>query len=77
MIPLSVPNIFENEKKYVNDCLDSGWISSKGDFVNKFEYEIQNYGKLIIAACMNGTVGLQISLILVELILMIWLLLLI
>ena len=43
MIPLSVPNIFDNEKKYVNDCLDSGWISSAGGFVNKFEHEIKNY----------------------------------
>ena len=65
MIPLSVPNIFDNEKKYVNDCLDSGWISSAGGFVNKFEHEIKNYvGSNHAVACMNGTVGLQISLIL-------------
>ena len=43
MIPLSVPNIFGNEWQYVKDCLDTGWISSAGAYVNKFEQAIQNY----------------------------------
>ena len=41
MIPLSVPNITGNEWQYVKDCLDSGWISSAGGYVNKFEEAIQ------------------------------------
>ncbi len=63
MIPLSVPNISGNEWKYVKDCLDSGWISSAGDYVNKFEQSIVKYtGSKYAIACMNGTAGLQISL---------------
>ena len=63
MIPLSIPNIFGNEWKYVKDCLDSGWISSAGDYVNKFEKSIAKYtGSKYAIACMNGTSGLQVSL---------------
>ena len=63
MIPLSVPNIGGNEWKYVKDCLDTGWISSAGAYVNKFEEAIQNYtGVKYAIACMNGTVGLEVSL---------------
>ncbi len=63
MIPLSVPNIGGNEWKYVKECLDSGWISSAGEYVNKFEEAIQSYtGVKYAIACMNGTAGLQVSL---------------
>ena len=63
MIPLSVPNIEGNEWQYVKDCLDTGWISSSGAYVNKFEEAIQNYtGVKYAIACMNGTAGLQVSL---------------
>ena len=63
MIPLSIPNLNGNEWKYVKDCLDSGWISSAGSYVNKFEEAIQNYtGVKYAIACMNGTAGLQVSL---------------
>ena len=65
MIPLSVPNISGNEWKYVKDCLDTGWISSAGEYVNKFEEAILSYtGAKYAVACMNGTAGLQVSLIL-------------
>lgn len=63
MIPLSVPNISGNEWQYVKDCLDTGWISSAGEYVTKFENAIQEYtGANHAIACMNGTVGLQIAL---------------
>ncbi len=63
MIPLSVPNINGNEWQYVKDCLDTGWVSSAGAYVNKFEEAIQNYtGAKYAIACMNGTAGLQVSL---------------
>ena len=63
MIPLSVPNINGNEWQYVKDCLDTGWISSAGAYVNKFERAIQDYtGVKYAIACMNGTAGLQVSL---------------
>mgnify|MGYP001317869577 CR=1 FL=1 len=63
MIPLSIPNINGNEWQYVKDCLETGWISSAGEYVNKFEEAIQNYtGVKYAVACMNGTAGLQVSL---------------
>lgn len=63
MIKLSTPFIDGNEHKYVKDCLDTGWISSAGKYVDKFEDSIKNYTKSKYAiACMNGTVGLQLSL---------------
>ena len=46
MIPLSVPNIDGNEWQYVKDCLDTGWISSAGAYINKFEEAIQKYDTL-------------------------------
>ena len=65
MIPLSIPNICGNELKYVKDCLETGWISSAGDYVNRFEDAIKNYtGAKYAISCMNGTAGLHISLIL-------------
>ena len=36
-IPVYQPSLLGNETKYVLDCLESGWISSKGDYVNRFE----------------------------------------
>jgi aminotransferase in exopolysaccharide biosynthesis len=67
MIPLSVPNISENEWQYVKECLDTGWISSAGAYVNKFEEAVQDYtGVKYAIACMNGTAGLQVSLDLAE-----------
>ncbi|MDC0606048.1 LegC family aminotransferase [Flavobacteriaceae bacterium] len=63
MIPLSIPTISGNEWQYVKDCLDTGWISSAGAYVNKFEEAIKNYtGVKYAIACMNGTAGLQVSL---------------
>ncbi len=63
MIPLSIPNINGNEWKYVKDCLDTGWISSAGEYVNQFEKAIEDYtGAKYAISCMNGTAGLQVSL---------------
>ena len=63
MIPLSIPNITGNEWKYVKKCLDTGWISSAGAYVDKFEKIIRDFtGAKYAVACMNGTVGLEISL---------------
>jgi len=62
MIPLLFPHIIGNEWKYVKDCLDSGWISSAGSYVNEFEQKVADYvGSKYGIACMNGTVGLHIS----------------
>lgn len=62
MIPLSVPLLDGNEWKYVKDCLDTGWISSAGAYVNQFEDMVAAYaGAKYGVACMNGTAGLHIA----------------
>jgi perosamine synthetase len=62
MIPLSVPLLDGNEWKYVKDCLDTGWISSAGSYVNQFEQQVADFaGAKYGVACMNGTVGLHIA----------------
>ena len=43
-IPVNVPLHNGNERKYLNECIDSGWISSEGPFVKKFEDE---FAKLV------------------------------
>ena len=63
LIPLSVPNIAGNEWKYVKDCLDTGWISSVGSYVNQFEQMVADYsGAKYGVAAVNGTAALHISL---------------
>ena len=42
-IPIYQPNLCGNEKKYINECLDTSWISSKGKFINEFEENFSNY----------------------------------
>ena len=65
MIPLSIPNIAGSEWDYVKDCLDTGWISSAGQYVKRFEESIKDYtGAKYAVACINGTSGLHISLML-------------
>lgn len=62
MIPLSIPQLDGNEWKYVKDCIDTGWISSAGSYVNQFENMVAEYaGAKYGVACMNGTVGLHIA----------------
>jgi perosamine synthetase len=61
MIPLSVPHLAGNEWKYVKDCLDTGWISSVGSYVNRFEEQMATFtGAKYAVACMNGTTALQV-----------------
>jgi aminotransferase in exopolysaccharide biosynthesis len=49
-------------RKYVKDCLDTGWISSAGSYVTQFEEQIASFvGAKYGIACMNGTVGLHIA----------------
>jgi perosamine synthetase len=62
-IPVAVPNFFGNEKKYVNDCIDTTWISSKGKYITKFEDSFANYmGSKNAISCCNGTVALHLPL---------------
>ena len=62
-IPVYEPYLIGNEKKYVNQCLDSNWISSKGEFINKFETKFASYIKVEHATTVsNGTVALHLAL---------------
>lgn len=62
-IPLSVPEIRGNEWNYVKECLDTGWVSSVGQFVERFERSVAEFvgSKFGVATC-NGTSALHIAL---------------
>ncbi|WP_366918000.1 DegT/DnrJ/EryC1/StrS family aminotransferase, partial [uncultured Gimesia sp.] len=63
MIPLSIPEISGNEWKYVKECLDSGWVSSVGSYVDRFEQRVSEYvGTDFGVATVNGTAALHLSL---------------
>ncbi|MDH3593959.1 MAG: LegC family aminotransferase [Rhodospirillales bacterium] len=62
-IPLSVPEIAGNEWRYIKDCLDSGWVSSVGAFVERFEAEFAaRLGAAHAVATINGTAALHVAL---------------
>ena len=63
MIPLSIPYLNGNEWKYVKDCLDTGWVSSAGSYVTKFEDMLaERTGASFGIAASNGTSALHLSL---------------
>lgn len=63
MIPIYKPDLSGNEKKYVNDCLDSSWISSKGKYVSLFEEKFSDItGSKFAISCSNGTVAIHLAL---------------
>lgn len=62
MIPVNVPLLNGNEKKYLEECIDSGWISSEGPFVSRFENEFSKYvGKDYGIAVSNGSAALDVA----------------
>jgi perosamine synthetase len=66
-IPLHEPKFVGNEKKYLNECIDSTFVSSVGKFVDEFEEKIANYtGAKYAIASSNGTSALHISLLLAD-----------
>jgi perosamine synthetase len=65
MLLLSSPNISGNEWTYVKDCLDTGWVSSVGAYVTKFENTLAEFsGTKYGVATSSGTTALHISLLL-------------
>ena len=63
-IPLSVPNFEGNEKKYVDDALDQGWVSTGGAYITKLEQELARFLRVEnVAACQSGTSALHLSLV--------------
>ena len=64
-IPLHVPRFYGNERKYVLDAIDSTFVSSVGEYVNRFEQMMQHItGAKYAIATVNGTAALHISLLL-------------
>ncbi len=64
-IPLSVPVFAGNEKKYLNECIDTTFVSSVGKFVDRFEEDIAKFtGCKRAVVCVSGTNALHISLML-------------
>lgn len=62
-IPIYQPWLSGNEKKYVNDCLDTNWISSKGKFIHQFEEKFAEYlGVKYATGISNGTTALHLAL---------------
>lgn len=64
-VPLSVPRFIGNEKKYLNECIDSTFVSSVGKFVDKFEMDMATYtGAKRAVVCVSGTNALHMALML-------------
>ncbi len=64
-IPLHSPVFIGNEKKYLNECLDSTFVSSVGKFVDRFEEDMACFtGVKKAVACVNGTNALHLALLL-------------
>lgn len=61
--PVYQPSLTGNEKKYVTDCLDSTWISSKGEYIQRFEAGFADFiGVRFAATVCNGTAALHLAL---------------
>jgi perosamine synthetase len=64
-VALHTPEFAGNEWQYVKECLDTGWVSSTGSYVDRFERDLAAFvGTGFAIACVNGTAALQIALLL-------------
>ncbi len=64
MIPLSIPNFEGNEKKYVDDAIMQGWVSTGGAYITRLEESLADFLHVEnVAACQSGTSALHLSLI--------------
>lgn len=61
-IPVNTPLLNGNEKKYLNECIDTGWISSEGPFIQTLEQCLSTrVGRRHGVAVCNGTVALELA----------------
>jgi perosamine synthetase len=61
--PVYKPSLSGNESLYINDCINSTWISSKGKYIDKFENNFKDYLKIDYATSVsNGTTALHLAL---------------
>ena len=62
-IPIYKPDLSGHERQYLNECIDTGWISSSGQFIDKFEAEFASFtGTKHAITVANGTVALHLIL---------------
>lgn len=65
-VPLHAPLFIGNEKKYLNECIDTTFVSSVGKFVDRFEEEMAIYtGAKKAVVCVSGTNALHMAMMLV------------
>ena len=60
--PLHEPLFAGNEKKYLTECIDTGWVSTVGPFVDRFEAKLSEFTGLNAVATTNGTAALHVCL---------------
>ena len=59
-VPVNVPVFEGNERKYLLDCIETGWISSSGSYITKFEQKMAEFvGQKYGVAVSNGTTALE------------------
>ena len=62
IIPVNTPKISNYEKKYVNECLKTNWISSEGKFVKLFEEKFSKFNdRKYGVAVSSGTAALEVA----------------
>lgn len=63
-VPLSIPNFEGNERKYVDDAIEQGWVSTGGAYINKLEKSLAQFLHTDnVAACQSGTSALHLAMI--------------
>lgn len=63
-IPLSIPNFEGNERKYVDDAIDQGWVSTGGAYITRLEQMMAEYLHTEnVAACQSGTAAIHLALV--------------
>lgn len=62
-VPVNEPIVSKQAKKYVNEALDTGWISSAGSYIDKFEKDFADYiGVNYATTVSNGTTAIHLAL---------------
>lgn len=63
-VPLSIPNFEGNERTYVDEAIDQGWVSTGGAYITKLEEQMASFLNVPnVAACQSGTAGLHLALV--------------
>lgn len=63
-IPLSVPNFEGNERKYVDDAIEQGWVSTGGAYISELEKSMSDFLKVDdVCACQSGTSAIHLALV--------------